>query len=321
MPNVVFFTSLAQELAEQITLPAPADYNVSIHPISLPAAEKIAILQDTDFLIIFPSRLADEVLRAAPKLQLIQLVSAGFDTMNLPLLAELGIPLANNGGANAIDVAEHTIAMMLALYRRFRELDPLVRSGGWREIDTGTCTYTIDGKMVGIIGLGNIGQQVAKRLAGWGAYLLYYDAFPQSAAVEQALNITRVTLEELLRESDIVTLHTPLNEQTRGIINQERLALMKPNAVIVNTCRGPVVNQADIIDALQRGQIAGAALDVLEQEPPAADNPLFQMDNVLLSPHTAGITYDTWARRGRFIFENLQRVRGGEVPLAQVDYQ
>lgn len=319
MPNVIFLTSLAPDLAQQIVNPAPADYTVSIYSHTISGAEKAELLSDADFLILFPSRIEEEALRAASKLRLIQLVSAGFDQMDLPLLKELGIPLANNGGTNSIDVAEHTIAMMLALYRRFRELDPMIRSGGWRTIDTGTCTYTIDGKTVGIIGLGNIGQKVARRLQGWGARLLYYDAFPQTPAVEQSLNVTRVSLAELLRESDIVTLHTPLNEQTRGIINQAGLALMKPNAIIVNTCRGPVINEADLIVALEQGQIAGAALDVLAQEPPAADNPLLKMENVLFTPHSAGITYDTWARRGRFIFENLARVWAGQEPLATVE--
>ncbi|MCB0144165.1 MAG: NAD(P)-binding domain-containing protein, partial [Caldilineaceae bacterium] len=227
----------------------------------------------------------DNVLRAMPQLKLIQLVSAGFDQMNLALCQELGVPIANNGGANSIDVAEHTIAMMLAIYRRFRQLDVNVRNNQWRAIDTGVCTYTIDGKTVGIIGMGNIGQKVARRLQGWGARVIYYDAYPPAAAVEQALNVTRVTLDELVAEADLITLHTPLNAETRGILSHAQFARMKPNTVVVNTCRGPVMDEAALIQALQNGQIAGAALDVLEKEPPAPDNPLLQMDNVLFTPH------------------------------------
>ncbi|MEZ4706184.1 MAG: D-isomer specific 2-hydroxyacid dehydrogenase family protein [Caldilineaceae bacterium] len=318
MPNVHFITSYAEPVPSLIVQDAPPGFETTVHPANLSDAELIERVHDADFLILFPSRLADNVLRAMPQLKLIQLVSAGFDQMNLALCQELGVPIANNGGANSIDVAEHTIAMMLAMYRRFRELDVNVRHNGWRAIDTGVCTYTIDGKTVGIIGMGNIGQKVARRLQGWGARVIYYDAYPPSAEVEQALNVTRVTLDELAAEADLITLHTPLNAETRGILSHAQFARMKPNAIVVNTCRGPVIDEAALIQALQQGQIAGAALDVLEKEPPAPDNPLLQMENVLFTPHSAGITYDTWRRRGQFIFENLQRVWNGQAPLAVI---
>ena len=318
MPNVHFITSYSEQVSSLIVQDAPSGFAATVHPANLSDAELIARVHDADFLILFPSRIADNVLRAMPQLKLIQLVSAGFDQMNLALCQELGVPIANNGGANSIDVAEHTIAMMLAIYRRFRQLDVNVRNNQWRAIDTGVCTYTIDGKTVGIIGMGNIGQKVARRLQGWGARVIYYDAYPPAAAVEQALNVTRVTLDELVAEADLITLHTPLNADTRGILSHAQFARMKPNTVVVNTCRGPVIDEAALIQALQNGQIAGAALDVLEKEPPAPDNPLLQMDNVLFTPHSAGITYDTWRRRGQFIFENLQRVWNGQSALAVI---
>jgi D-3-phosphoglycerate dehydrogenase len=125
-------------------------------------------------------------------------------------------------------------------------------------------------------------------------------------------------LEELFKKSDIVTLHMPLNEGTKGLVNERLLGSMKPTALLVNTCRGPVVDEAALTAALQERRIAGAALDVLEQEPPDPANPLLQLNNVLFTPHTAGVTRDTWARRGKFIFENLQRVWHGEAPLAAI---
>jgi len=132
------------------------------------------------------------------------------------------------------------------------------------------------------------------------------------------LGVRRVTMEELLAQSDIVSLHVPLNKETRGLMGAAQYASMKPNALLVNTCRGPVVDEPALINALQNKQIAGAALDVLIQEPPAPDNPLLRMDNVLLSPHIAGVTRDTWARRGAFIFANLERVWRGEAPQAVI---
>lgn len=318
MPKVVFLTSLDAEPAAQLTQAAPADFRVSIQPIMLPDNEMIPLVSDADFLILFPGYISDEALRAARKLRLIQLVSAGFDQLNLSLCHELGIPVANNGGTNAIDVAEHTLMLILSFYRRLLELDRNTRTDRWRDIDTGRTTYTIHGKTVGIIGLGNIGQRVARLLNAFGAHVLFYDAYPPAQEVIQQLNVTQVSLEALLRQSDVVTLHVPLNDATRGIIGREALALMKPAALLVNTCRGPVVDEPALIETVRVGRIAGAALDVLTQEPPDPNNPLLKLDNVLLTPHTAGVTFDTWARRGQFIFQNLQRVWEGQPPMAVV---
>jgi phosphoglycerate dehydrogenase-like enzyme len=318
MPNVLFFTGLAPATAALLTQYAPPEYSVATYPTSLPDVEKLALIPDADFLILFPGQITEPVLRAAKRLRLIQLVSAGFDKLDLNLCRELGIPVANNGGANAIDVAEHTLALILGFYRRMVTMDANVRHGRWSAIDSGTATYTIHGKTVGIIGLGKIGQRTAQLLTAFGARLLYYDPYPAPPAVEEALGVARVTLDELLRQSDIVTLHVPLNPQTKGLIGARELALMQPTALLVNTCRGPVIDEAALTAALQARQIAGAALDVLEKEPPVADNPLLALENVLFTPHTAGVTYDTWPRRGEFIFANLQRVWAGEAPLATI---
>lgn len=318
MPKAIFFTRLPADTAALLADQAPPAIEVTTYPMSMPDDEKAALVADADFLILFPGHLAEPVVRAAKKVKLIQLVSVGFDQMDLALCKELGIPVANNGGTNALDVAEHTIAMILALYRRFVELDHNVRTNNWRGIDSGGSTYCIDGKTVGLIGLGQIGQRVARLLRAFGATVIYYDAFPAKLEVEQELGVERVELDALLQRADVVSLHVPLNASTKGLINERSLSLMKPNAILVNTCRGPVVDEAALAVALQQGQIAGAALDVLEKEPPAADNPLLQLPNVLFTPHTAGVTRDTWARRGKFIFANLQRVWAGEKPLAAV---
>ncbi|MEZ4727798.1 MAG: 2-hydroxyacid dehydrogenase [Caldilineaceae bacterium] len=318
MPIVPFFTNLAPETAALLTQYAPADFAVTVYPATLPDAEKIPLVENADFLILFPGYLSEPVLRAAHNVKLIQLVSVGFDRMDLKLCRELGIPVANNGGANALDVAEHTIALILAFYRRMVEMNANVRTGRWNAIDSGATTYCIDGKTVGIVGLGQIGQRVARLLGAFGAKLLYYDPYPPPPSVAHALKAQRVTLEELFQQSDIVTLHIPLNEGTHGLVNERLLALMKPTALLVNTCRGPVMDEAALTAALSARRIAGAALDVLEQEPPDSENPLLQLDNVLFTPHTAGVTRDTWPRRGKFIFENLQRVWQGEAPLAAI---
>ena len=318
MPKAIFFTRLPADTAALLTDQAPPEITVTTYPMSMPDTEKAALVGDADFLIVFPGHIGDNVIRAAKQVKLIQLVSVGFDQMNLPLCQELGIPVANNGGTNALDVAEHTIAMILGFYRRFVEMDHNVRTDNWRGIDSGSTTYCIDGKTVGLIGLGQIGQRVARLARAFGATIIYHDAFPAKPEVEQELGAERVDLDALLQRADIVSLHVPLNDSTHGLINERSLGLMKSNAILVNTCRGPVVDEAALAVALTKGQIAGAALDVLAQEPPATDNPLLQLDNVLLTPHTAGVTRDTWARRGKFIFANLQRVWNGEKPLAAI---
>ena len=319
MPKVIFFTNLAGELARQVIAPAPGEWDVSVQPFELPAEEKASIASDADFLILFPGDLEETVLRAARSLKLVQLVSAGFDRMPLDVLAELDIPLANNGGTNSIDVAEHTLALILGVYRRLTEMDRNVRNAGWSDIDSGMTTFTVHGKTVGIVGLGHIGKEVARRLVPFQANVIYFDPFPVPAAVERELQVDRVSLGELLERSDIVTLHVPLNDRTRHLIGPKELAQMKSSAILVNTCRGPVVDEDALIEALTVGTIRAAGLDVLKDEPTGPDNPILQLDNVILSPHIAGVTYDTWRRRGLFIFENLRRVWEGGKPLAEIE--
>ena len=318
MPKVIFFTDLAGELAQQVIAPAPREWDVSVQPYELPAEEKASLASDADFLILFPGDLEEAVLRAAERLKLVQLVSAGFDRMPLELLSELEIPLANNGGTNSIDVAEHTLALILSVYRRLTEMDRNVRNQGWKDIDSGMTTFTVHGKTVGIVGLGHIGKEVARRLVPFQANVIYFDPFPVPAAAERDLQVERVSLGELLERSDIVTLHVPLNDQTRHLIGPEALTRMKSSAILVNTCRGPVVDEDALIDALNSGKIQAAGLDVLKDEPTDPGNPILQLDNVILSPHIAGVTYDTWQRRGIFIFKNLQRVWAGEEPLSEI---
>jgi phosphoglycerate dehydrogenase-like enzyme len=318
MPKVVFLTNLAPDTAALLTSQAPADYVVTTASAKLAPAEQVKLVHDADFIILFPGIISREALQAATKVKLIQLVSAGFDTLDVGLCKELEIPVANNGGTNSTDVAEHTLTLILAWYRQLGAMDRNVRTNGWSVIDSGASTYTIHGKTVGLVGLGNIGRKVARLLHAFGATVLYTDAFPLFEVEERELGVTRMPLNALLAQADVVSLHVPLNAETRGLMGKVQFAAMQPSALLVNTCRGPVVDESALIEALQSGQIAGAALDVLAQEPPAPDNPLLTMDNVLLTPHIAGVTRDTWARRGAFIFANLERVWQGEAPQAVI---
>ncbi len=317
MRNVLFISSLAPRLSAEVTQHARAED--AVHVMGPKDPESLARIADAEYLVLFPSVLADASIRAGRHLKLIQLVSAGFDRINVALCRELGIPVANNGGTNAPDVAEHALMLMLAFQRRFAEFDRFVKAGQWRGIDSAQTTFALAGKTIGIIGLGKIGQRVAELLAPFGVRILFYDAYPPPVAVSDALSARRVELNTLLAEADIITVHVPLNAGTRNMINADTLACMKETALLVNTCRGEVVDEEALADALRAQAIGGAALDVLVKEPPPPDHPLLGLDNIIFTPHTAGVTFDSFSRRGEFIFANIERVAHGQQALALVN--
>ena len=316
--KVAFIHGLAPEIVEVITSHNPEGWSTTVVPKGASPDEQKTLVNDADFLMVYGAPLHDEVLRASENARLVQLLAAGYDRMNLGLMASLEVPCANNGGANSIAVADHAVLLMLALYKQLIHTETSTRGGQWSAPITGTNTFEMADKLVGVLGIGNIGRRVAGRVQGFEARVQYFDIYPLAEEEESALDLSHVSLDELFRTSDILTCHTPLTPQTRHIVNRERLALMKPTAVLINTSRGPVVDEAALIEALQEGRIAGAGLDVFEQEPVAPDNPLLKMDNVVMTPHMAGTTWDTWFRRASFAYENMQRVWNGDAPLATV---
>ncbi len=319
MRKVLFVSSLTSRLSEQVVQHQHTEDTVRVISPREDPAEIQRLIAKHEYLILFPSTLGDDAIRAGQHLKLVQLVSAGFDRVNVNLCRSLGVPVANNGGTNAPDVAEHALMFMLAYQRRFVDFDRYVKAGQWRGIDSAQTTFTLGGKTVGIVGLGKIGQRVAQLLAPFGVKIIFHDAFPPPDTVQTALQAERVSLDRLLAEADIVTIHVPLNEDTRQMINADSLRRMKSTALLVNTCRGEVIDEAALATALQQGQIRAAALDVMVEEPPPLDHPLLGLDNVIFTPHTAGVTFDSFSRRGEFIFANIDRVARGEEPLALVN--
>ena len=314
--KVAFIHGLTDEIVEVITGHTPDGWTTVVIGRDTPPEEQRALARDADFLMVYAAPLADDVLRATDKARLVQLLAAGYDRMNLPLMRALEVPCANNGGANSWAVADHALMLMLALYRQQIHTDPATRQGNWSAPITGTNTFEMANKLVGVLGMGNIGRQVARRVQGFDAKVQYYDMYPLPEERERELDVRRVSLDELFSASDILTCHTPLTPDTHHIVSRERIALMKPTAVIINTSRGPVVDEAALIEALRQGKIAGAGLDVFEREPVDPDNPLLRMDNVVVTAHIAGTTWDTWFRRAEFAYQNMRRVWNGEPPLA-----
>jgi phosphoglycerate dehydrogenase-like enzyme len=225
------------------------------------------------------------------------------------------VPVCNNGGANAISVAEHAVMLMLTTARKVIWQHRNVAAGRWRDNGPAPQMFELFNKTLGIVGLGAIGKKVARLSQAFGMRVQYYDIARLSEAEEDALGVRFRLLRELLRSSDFVSLNVPLNASTRGMIGAEELALMKPTAILVNTCRGPVIDEPSLYRALSAGKLFGAGLDVFDQEPPPADNPLLKLENVVLTAHFAGPTSDNHVARFRNAFDNVQRVRRGEAPL------
>lgn len=314
--KAIFFTSHGQKIREYVASFVPAEIELQFADLDLPDGEKIRLLSEAQFCLVHPAFLSDDVLRKSGHIKLIQLFSAGYDGINLPLARELGIPVANNGGANSISVAEHAMLLILAVLRDLVRQAENARAGKWRDLESTTLScFELAEKTVGIIGMGNIGRQLARRLQGFDVSARYYDKYVAlPPAVEQELGVRKVSLEELCKTSDVISIHVPLTSETHHLIGREELALMKPSAILVNTSRGGVVDQQALYEALKEKRIAGAGLDVLEPEPFDITDPIFRLDNVTITPHTAGFVFDSYKRRALNAFQNIQRVMAGQEP-------
>ena len=310
--RIVFVTPFADaaDLARDI---APDGFEFVVASAGSP--EYIQAIGTADYLVGFVAGLVQKALfEAAPKLKLVQLLSAGYDDADLDAARASGVPMSNNGGANSTAVSEHALLLMLATSRSLIWQHNSVSAGSWRGNQTPR-VFELRRKTVGIVGLGTIGKKTAHLANAFGMNVIYYDIARLAEHEEAALNVEFRLFKELLAESDYVSLHTPLNPSTKHMINAEALSRMKESAYLINTARGPVVDEAALISALSNKQIAGAGLDVFDEEPPPVDNPLFNLDNVVLTAHLAGPTFESHTARVRNGFDNVQRVARGETPL------
>ncbi len=292
----------------------PREFKIEI--LSADAKQRIQQLETADFFMGFRSGLIPSDYDHLQNIKLLQVLSAGYDGIDLEKLRKLGIPLSNNGGANSYAVAEHAIMLMLAVFRQLPDLDRMVKSGKWKSNRFGEEEeHEIAGKTIGIIGLGMIGKTLARRLSGFEVKLLYTDPVRPSPEEAAKLNVTYRELDDLLRESDIVTLHAPFDATTHRMINDRTLALMKRDAVLINCARGELVDEAALYRALHERRIWAAGLDTYDPEPPKPDNPLFTLPNIVLTPHAAGPTWESWPKRFANSYANCERVARGEKPL------
>ena len=310
--TIVFVTDFpdAAIAAQEIT---PSGFDLAVVPARSQEYEEA--LKTSEFLVGFVDSLVDdELFKTGPNLKLIQLLSAGYDRADIEAARNAGVPIANNGGANSVAVSEHAILLMLAVSRQLVRQHTTVAAGNWRGNETPR-VHELRNKTLGIVGLGTIGKKTARLASAFGMNIIYYDIARLAEHEEDAIGVRFRLLKELLRESDLISLHTPLNNSTHHLIGREELSLMKESAILVNTARGPVIDEAALYDALVERKILAAGLDVFDQEPPQPDNPLFKLDNVILSAHLAGPTFESNIARVRNAFDNVQRVARGENPL------
>jgi D-3-phosphoglycerate dehydrogenase len=282
------------------------------------AAEVIEKTRDADALIVSSSPVTRRVMESLEGLKVVVRTGVGFDVIDVPAATELGVIVVNVPDVWIREVANHALALLLAWNRKIVDLDREVRAGTWASRVPGPVTGSLHGETVGIVGLGNIGSAFARRIAALETKVVACDPYVDDARFK-ALGVERVDLHTVAARSDYVSVHTLLNAETRGLIDEAFLRRMKPTACLINTSRGPVVDEAALARALEQRWLAGAALDVFEEEPLPAASPLRRLENVILTPHAAYFSSPAVAQVPRRCGEEVARVLTKERPLHVVN--
>lgn len=279
----------------------------------LPENRLIELLRDCEAVIGSSDPYTTRVFDSCPRLKIVSRCGVGIDSVDLAAASDAGVIVANTPGAMTDAVGDYTFALILGIARRVAEGDALMRAGGWGEYPG----VLVCGKTLGIVGLGQIGQAVAKRAAGFGMRILAFDPPQAEKGVPAGLPpVEFVPLERLLADSDFVSVHAPAVPETRGLFNAQRFARMKPTAYFINTARGSLVDDAALVDALENGRIAGAAIDVYQQEPCPPDHPLRRAPRSLLTPHNAFNAVEAAAAMSRLSAQAVIDLFQGRRPVA-----
>lgn len=307
MPKILHtyrYTGLPWEILKSVV---PEGY--TIKTLDEPTYEQLVKeVNDADYLLVSGRLPIDKgVLDAAKNLKMIQRTGVGTEMLDKEEIKQRNIPVYVNAGVNARSVAEHTLTLILACLKRIPIIDKQVRNGIWRKQETGTSCLELYEKTVGIVGMGAIGRQVAEYLHAFGARIVYTDIKQLPLEYEKRLNATYIpSFEDLLKQVDILSLHCPLMPENKGFINKGSLSLMKRNSIIINTARGKLINEIDLYNALLRGEIRAAGLDVHYEEPIQLENhQLSKLDNVILTPHIGGLSFETFQTMMRDAIENI----------------
>jgi D-3-phosphoglycerate dehydrogenase len=317
-PSVLVTKRIFPEALEYLRQHAEVEYHDSQE--SYPPDELLKRLNAKDGVV---SQLTDKftagVMQALPQLRVIANVAVGFDNIDIQAATERNIIVTNTPGVLTETTADFAFALLMAAARRVAEGDRFLRAGRWREWSVDLlCGHDIYGRTLGLLGMGRIGQAVARRARGFQMRVLYHDAVRQDAQSERDLGVEFVPFETLLRESDFVSLHVPLLPETKRLIGAGALAQMKKTAILINTSRGPVVDEAALAEALANGTIAAAGLDVFEREP-AVEPKLLQLENAVLAPHIASASIETRKKMCQMAVENAVAALQGRPPANVVN--
>ncbi len=293
-------SSIPDQILKQAQAQAPKGFAFSLCEAKTPDAERKKQVASADYLIAYGVGFED--FEVAKSVKLFQVLSAGFDRLDMNQFKKAKVPVANNGGANAPTVAEHAVLLMLSVFKKLPLHHNTMQSGQWLGHREALRMRELRDKQVGIVGFGHIGREAARNVRGFLANVAYYDPMGAPAEVEKQLSAKRMELDELIRTSDVISVHTPLTKATRGLFGAKQFAAMKPTAIFINTSRGPVVDEDALVDAVRNGVIAGAGLDVFGIEPLPPDHPLRTLPNSIVTPHVGG-----------FVEENYRLWYGGAV--------
>ena len=309
---------VTRELPERGLKIIKESFDAEVWPEYSPPPKEVIIkkVADIDALVpLLSDKIDAQVFDAAPKLKIVAQMAVGFDNIDLKEAIKRGIHVTNTPGVLTETTADFAWALLMAVARRVVEADRYIRNGEWKaswhpSMLVGRDVY---GTTIGVVGAGRIGSAVAKRAKGFNMRILYYNPSARPA-LEKELGAKRVDLDTLLRESDFVSVHVPLIKATYHMISAEQLELMKRTAYLINNSRGPVIDEKALYKALKEGRIAGAALDVFEQEPTSRDNPLLKLDKVVVAPHTSSASHETRSRMAEMVAENLVAFFKGRIP-------
>ena len=296
------------------------DYELSFH-VCGSTGETIEAVKGADVLIAWGPAMPREVIESIDTAQAIVSFGHGFDKIDHEAAAERGIMVANTAGFVSEEVADHAIMLLLACARKLVVLDRSARRGDWwgHALTDLLPMPRLYDQVLGLVGLGSIGRGTAMRARPFGLEVIAYDRYVQPWLAREARVELVDSLEELASRSDFISMHTPLNDETRHLVGESFFEAMKPTAYFINTSRGGTVDEKALIDALRNGEIAGAGLDVFEEEPAGGDNPLFAMDNVTVTPHSAGLSSESFGNAARQVGQETARILRGSLPMSLVN--
>jgi D-3-phosphoglycerate dehydrogenase / 2-oxoglutarate reductase len=280
------------------------------------ADDILAVARDADAILVTYAKLPGELLRQLRRCKVIGRFGLGVDNIDLPAAKEMGITVTYVPDYCTQEVSDHAMALLLALVRKIPVSNQLVQSGRW-EMPAVVPIYRLEGRVLGLIGFGNIPRNLVPKAKAFGLTVITHDPYI-APEVARSLDVENVRFDQLLERSDFISVHAPLTPQTRGLVNAQAFARMKQGVLVVNTARGPLIDESALVQALDSGRIGGAALDVLATEPPAKNSPLLGRDNVILTPHTGFYSVDALEELQTKCASDVARVLSGEPPVYPV---